>query len=538
MTHVPSRIAIYARYSSDLQNPTSVDDQVSHCMALIERQFGVTDRSKVRTFSDCALSGATMARPGLKAMLGEAKADTFDLLIAEGLDRLSRSLKDIADIFERLRYHGVAIWTAHEGSISSLHVGMKGTMNELYLEDMRAKVRRGQKARIEAGYAASSPPYGYRVVRGVVDDKMRNVNGLREIYEPEAAVVRRIFEQFTEGMGTREIVRRLNDEGILSPGGKQWHPARLLGSRARGEGVLRNEHYRGWLVYNRTRLVTDPGTGRKRYVPNPPEDWSRREVPDLRIVSEDIWRAVRERDIPRQWATRCREPARDAPPGEEKAGFRYNQRPLTGLVKCGVCGGQKNIANDTRYLCSTNRYSRKCVNARGTRERVICDRLFEVLRATVCHDEAFPAAVRQACERECAERERNLGEIGEIDERIGRLLEAIERGVSTDRVTAKICALQKRQGVLRRCNGTLITEVPSDEDIRLRTLRGLDRLEAVFFHEGMAVSLHLLFCRVVREIVLAPVPGRASGETVTIALKPGGWAELWRFACGLLARTL
>ena len=130
-----SRIGIYARYSSDLQNPSSVDDQVRLCRDLIADQFG--GDHQVLVFKDAAISGATMERPGMARLLAAAKTGRIDLVIAEGLDRLSRSLKDIAAIHETLGYYGVTIWTAHEGQITELHVGLKGTMNALYLKDMR-----------------------------------------------------------------------------------------------------------------------------------------------------------------------------------------------------------------------------------------------------------------------------------------------------------------------------------------------------------------------------------------------------------------
>ena len=164
-----SRIGIYARYSSDLQNPSSVDDQVRLCRNLIFSRLGCDHQ--ILVFKDAAISGATLEGPGMMRLLAAAKAGRIGLVVAEGLDRLSRSLKDTAAIYETLGYYGVTIWTAHEGRITELHVGFKGTMNALYLKDMREKVRRGQSARIAAGFASSSCPYGYRVVRGVVDEK-------------------------------------------------------------------------------------------------------------------------------------------------------------------------------------------------------------------------------------------------------------------------------------------------------------------------------------------------------------------------------
>ena len=292
--HSPAalRIAIYARYSSDLQSPSSVDDQVTLCRRLIADQLG-GDASKALVFSDAAISGATMERPGILRLLVAAKAGRINLVVAEGLDRLSRSLKDIAAVHETLSYHGASIWTAHEGRITELHVGLKGTMNALFLRDMKAKVKRGQAARVAAGFAAGSRAYGYRVVRGVVDAKGRNVNGLREIDETQAAVIRRIYREFAEGRKVPEIVEGLNGDGIPAPAGGLWKRNAIMGGAAKQEGILRNEIYLGKLVANRHHVVRDPITNKKRFVLNPESQWTKVDVPHLRIVTDDLWAAVR-----------------------------------------------------------------------------------------------------------------------------------------------------------------------------------------------------------------------------------------------------
>src|SRR5690606_7488661 len=115
-------------------------------------------------------------------MLIAAESHQFDVLIAEGLDRISRSLADIASIHEVLQHCGVTIWTGHEGAVTDLHIGFKGTMNALFLRDMKDKVRRSHRAIASSGRAAAGIAYGYRVVRGVLDDKGQYINGLREIH--------------------------------------------------------------------------------------------------------------------------------------------------------------------------------------------------------------------------------------------------------------------------------------------------------------------------------------------------------------------
>ena len=75
-------------------------------------------------------------------------AGTFDVLVAEALDRLSRDQEHVAALFKHLSFAGVKIVTLAEGEIGALHVGLKGTMNALYLTDLRQKVWRGLEGRV------------------------------------------------------------------------------------------------------------------------------------------------------------------------------------------------------------------------------------------------------------------------------------------------------------------------------------------------------------------------------------------------------
>jgi site-specific DNA recombinase len=132
------RAAIYARFSTALQREASIEDQVRLCRERAERE----SLRLVEVFSDRAISGASMLRPGLQAMLEGARAGRFDVIIAEALDRLSRDQADVAALYKRLSFAGVAIITLAEGEISELHVGLKGTMNQLFLAGGGARLDR------------------------------------------------------------------------------------------------------------------------------------------------------------------------------------------------------------------------------------------------------------------------------------------------------------------------------------------------------------------------------------------------------------
>jgi site-specific DNA recombinase len=87
-------------------------------------------------------------------------------VLSEALDRLSRDQEYVAAMYKRLCHCDVSIVTLAEGKIDELHIGFKGTMNALFLKDLASKIRRGQRGRIAAGFAAGGITYGYQVVRG------------------------------------------------------------------------------------------------------------------------------------------------------------------------------------------------------------------------------------------------------------------------------------------------------------------------------------------------------------------------------------
>ena len=203
------RAVVYARYSTDLQREASIDDQIRLCRAYVERQ-GWAYR---HAYTDRAVSGASALRPAYQALLEDARRGDFGVVVAEALDRLSRDQEDIAGLLKRLRFAGVRLFTLAEGEIGELHIGLKGTMNALFLKDLAAKTRRGLEGRVRAGRSGGGLCYGYDVVREH-DARGEPIHGGRKINEAEAAVVSRIFTEFAAGKSPRAIAHGLNAERI------------------------------------------------------------------------------------------------------------------------------------------------------------------------------------------------------------------------------------------------------------------------------------------------------------------------------------
>jgi site-specific DNA recombinase len=188
------RAAIYARFSTDLQNERSIEDQIALCRDYTSRE----GMNVVEVYEDKARSGGSvMGRGGLLPLLDEARDQSFDVVVVEALDRLSRDMEDLAGIHKRLSFLGIEIRAVHEGVVNTVLVGLRGLVRQLYREDNAHKVRGGLAGRVSQGLNAGGRAYGYVPVVG---DK-----GKRVIVEGEAEIVRRIFDEYVAGRTPREI---------------------------------------------------------------------------------------------------------------------------------------------------------------------------------------------------------------------------------------------------------------------------------------------------------------------------------------------
>lgn len=363
------RAAIYARYSTDLQNDRSVEDQTALC----EEHARRSGWAVVGRYHDRARSGATITgRAGLAALLADAVSGAFDLIVVEALDRVSRDQADLATIYKRLTFLGVQIVAVHDGVADPIQVGIRGLVSELFLTDLKHKVRRGMTAVVADGRNAGGRAYGYRPVLGRP--------GELEIVEEEAEIVRRIFREYVDGDSPRTIVARLNDEGVPPPRGDGWNASTVNGSRARGYGILRNPLYDGRIVWNRVRMVRNPDTGRRISRENPPSEWREIEAEHLRIVPAEVFAAAQR-------------------PGRTKGrtGPRGARRLLSGLLRCGSCGAGMFIAErDGAYIavrCSGHRERGTCGNRKKYNLRRIEAAVVDGLKGRLTHPEVLEAYI-------------------------------------------------------------------------------------------------------------------------------------------------
>lgn len=358
------RAAVYARFSTDLQNEKSAEDQIVLC-----RSYAASNGFQVvAAYADKAKSGAAMFnRDELLTMLADAKAGQFNAIVVEHLDRLSRDMADMATIKKQMDFLGVRILTVHGGEVSTITMGLEAIVAQKMREDNAEKVRRGMEGLLRSGKAAGGRAYGY-----VPNPAHR---GAPMIVPAEAEIVLRIYQEYHDGKSPKAICRALNAEGITAPRGKLWAPGALYGLASRGTGMLRNPIYKGVIVWGKVRMIKDPNTGKRVSRPRPESERHYAEVPELAIVPPALFDAVQ-----------AQLEARSKPGAPVKQ--RRPQRLLSGLIKCGACGHGMSVAGvdksgRTRLRCSAHTNSGACPDPKtfyiGDVEALVLDTLADEL---------------------------------------------------------------------------------------------------------------------------------------------------------------
>jgi site-specific DNA recombinase len=437
-----TRVAVYARYSSELQHERSIDDQFALC-----REFAARHNWTVTaTYADRAISGASIhGRHEFQRMVEDAHERRFDVVLAEDIDRLARNQADGARLYETLAFLGIPVWTVADGDTNEMHWGLKGTMSALFLKTHALKVRRGQAGRVRAGKIPGGLSYGYRVVR-MTDAAGELVRGEREIVEAEAEVVQRIFRDTIAGLTAREIAAALNREGVPAPRGGTWNASTINGSKRRGNGILRQHLYAGRLVWNRQHFVKNPDTGKRITRINADGELHFADVPQLRIIEESEWQRVQE--------IMAGKSAGYGAPAKRKSPHLFS-----GLMKCGSCGRSYVAGGGSkwpRFICAGRREAGICDNRRMISARIIEERALAVLERDLLDERTIAAVVseyaaerrRLKATREQEERRRSR-RLSEIERAVKGLIALVESGADPQSVLPRLKELETERERLR-----------------------------------------------------------------------------------------
>lgn len=507
------KVAIYARYSSENQREASIEDQFRICREFARKQGWTITKE----FSDHAISGATLMRPGFQAMMGEALRAKVDVVMAESLDRFSRDQEDTAGLFKRLTFAGVSIVTLAEGDITFLHIGLKGTMNAMFLKELADKTRRGLRGRVELGKAGGGVSFGYRIVRTFKDGVVST--GEREVVPQEAEVIRRIFKDYAAGVSPKQIAKDLNREGLRGPRAALWSSSTIHGNPKRGTGILHNELYIGRMVWNRLRYLKDPDNGKRVSRPNPESEWVVSQVPALRIVDDELWQAVQARyaGIQRKWTT--------ADPRK-----RFNQfvRPkylFTGMTKCGQCGAGFVVYYRDRLGCFGTRERGTCTNKLTISREEVEERVLSALQEKLLRKDFFEEFCREFAKemnRLRMEQRASLSgakrELERVRRDIEKVIDAIVQGYASPELKTRNDSLQERKEALLAQLATADEPPPLLHPSMADVYRSkVEELAAALRREDTRLEASEMLRGLIDSIVLTPEggqpPSRASKDS-------------------------
>lgn len=310
------RVAIYARVSTESQEARGT---IGSQLEVLRNRVATEGHELVAEYRDDGCSGARLDRPGLDALRDAAEAARLDAVWCLSPDRLARIYAYQVIILDELARHGVAVLFHDAPPIADdpqaqLLTQVQGVIAEYERAKIAERYRRGKLWRARAGEViAWKCSYGYRRIARCTEQAAH-----LEVYEPEAEIVRRIFQDYVENnMSMRQISWKLSQDLVPSPSGKAIWGISVIGR------VIRNEAYVGRAYYNRTASVLDRRpTKAKRQVRRPRDQWIPIAVPA--IIGDELFEAAQRVSYDNsKWSPRRTDP---------------EHWLLRGLVKCGHCG--------------------------------------------------------------------------------------------------------------------------------------------------------------------------------------------------------
>ena len=198
---------------SDQQSEASIEDQLEVCRRYIERAGLDAGARSTRTGRSRA---AAPPGPASRRCWPTPSAALFDVVVCEAVDRLGRKLADVAALHDRLEFRRIALHAVNMGVVTTMHVGLLGTMAQLYLSDLQGEDPARPARPGAAGQGRRRP--GLRLSRrsrattrrrgGSTRPRPRWCGGSSGCSPPARARAR------SRG--------RLNAEGVPGPDGRPW----------------------------------------------------------------------------------------------------------------------------------------------------------------------------------------------------------------------------------------------------------------------------------------------------------------------------
>ena len=494
--HAMHRVAFYTRISTDEDHQKySLDAQKDRLEAFCKSQYG-DEWEMFKLYRDTE-SGTHMNRPGLEEMLYDASLKAFNVLLVFRVDRLSRKVRELAQMVDELTKQGIILKSITEpfdtaNAAGKMMLQMLGVFAEFEHATIVERTKVGMEKKAKGGdFVGGYVPFGYRLEpdKGLV------------LREEESLLVKKMFSMYALGKeGSHTICLKLNEAGNRRRSGKKWDKRVII-------NILRNPLYIGKL---RWREVVYEGNHEA-------------------IVSETLFNQTQELLDQRR---------------DDLSGRRWNNgsRLLSGLMQCvrcrramvGISCHKKNAGSIPYYACTARLSTHDCeqdyVRADLLEAAVIQD-----IKA-MFRDEGFMARVWAEANRRLDQEKPDMdkdirrveSQMADVRARTERYLEAFETGkLDADTCNQKVRDLKARLAELEGERTELESRrerlsLPAMDREFLR--RTLDDFEVVMASEENARKKHLLR-RLVKKVLVhnrntveiwyglpAPDPARIEGS--------------------------
>ena len=403
------KVAIYCRVSTveQAEEGYSIDEQRRRNIEYCEKE----GHEVFKVYEDRGISGKNISgRPGLKDLLQDANAGKFDLVIVWKLNRISRKLIDILNIVDTLDKNNIAFRSLTESfetetPAGKLQLNIMGAIGEFERGTIAENVKMGMIARAREGKWNGGKVLGYDIVEVPSEGKKRKETKL-VVNEKESMTVRRIFELYSEGHGYKATVNRVNKEGHKSKRGNNFSTATI-------KEILKNPVYIGKIRYN---LRQDWNEKRRRNInPNPILVDGEHEA----IIDISTWEKV-------QIILKDRSKTHNR--------VYDSELPLSGLLKCPVCGASMTVSRSTRkrkdgtklvneyYSCSNwkNKGTSVC-NSNSVRADKADEFVINKLIETVNNESLLKKVINNINKNKSSKLKPKLDEISKVNNEIDRL---------------------------------------------------------------------------------------------------------------------
>jgi DNA invertase Pin-like site-specific DNA recombinase len=347
------KIGVYCRVSTDEQNKNGVSlfDQEER-----GKEFCIKRGYEFEIFSDGGLSGELKVeeRPALNILMDKilAKPKEIDGVYVVDFDRLTRDTETGFLLKKTFQEENIKLYDSNgevnlEDESQSLLLGIKILLSSFELKKLKVRIKRSLERNVIEGKVGGGKliNYGYR----------KGENKLLEIDESEALVVKYIYSLCIQGLGTKKIAEKLNEEGIPTK-------RMIIGGfpmKMKRKGVeLKDFLWKDAVIY---RILTNPiYKGNRLYKGNL--------YPCPSIISEEEFELVKLTLVNRK--------------NFKDTTNKYFYL-LKGLIYCPNCnnrfyGRKREDLSDNQYICSSQRNSNFCGN-RG----INIDKLDELIWKTI-----------------------------------------------------------------------------------------------------------------------------------------------------------